>query len=103
LVRAAEQGGMFEQVLKQIAEYIEHELEIRRKISVETFYPKFVLFVALMLLGRGGFSGGQMAIVGLVLGGMGKANYTFGNYLWDTIGFLIEILLPFLVLVAVFR
>ena len=34
---------------------------------------------------------------------MGKQEYTFGNYLWDTFGFLAQILLPFLILVALFR
>ncbi|HZO88940.1 MAG TPA: type II secretion system F family protein [Chthonomonadaceae bacterium] len=103
LVRAAEQGGMLDRVLLQIADYIEHELEIRRLISRETLYPKFVLFVALMILGKPGFEGGMPAIAQLVVGSMGKLPYTFWNYLQDTFGWGLAILLPLLAAVVVFR
>ena len=104
LVRAAEQGGMLDQVLLQIASYIEHELEIRRLISRETFYPKMVMFFALMILGRGGFMGGTMAIVKLVLGGMGRGeSYSVLDYLFETIGFGLLCLLPFVAAVIAFR
>jgi type II secretory pathway component PulF len=105
LVRAGEQGGMLEQILLQIADYIEHELEIRRLISRETIYPKFVLFCALMILGKPGFEGEMPAVAKLVVGSMGKLAeaYTFGSYLQDTVLFGLMLAVPFLVLVALFR
>jgi type IV pilus assembly protein PilC len=106
LIRAAEHGGMLEQVLKQIAEYVEHDWEIRRLISRETMYPKVVLFVALMILGYPGFLGGTMSVVRLVLGGMGNEQgrgYTFLQYLMETLGFGALCLALFLVPLAIFR
>ena len=94
MIRAAEQGGMLDQVLRQVADYIEHEMEIRRLISRETLYPKITLFVALMILGRPGFTSGLPAVSSLVLGSMGKAAYTFSNYLMDTVGFGLLIAIP---------
>jgi type II secretory pathway component PulF len=81
MVRAAEEGGLLDQVLRHLADYVEHELEMKRMISRETFYPKLVLFVALMIMGRTGLSGGDLAIVGLVVNGTGAA------YLANTLGF----------------
>ena len=98
LVRAAEQGGMLDVALRQIADYVEHELEIRRLISRETLYPKIVLFVALMILGIGGITGGMMALVGLVLGQL-----TPLQYLESTIGAGFGLLVPILLSVAIFR
>ena len=98
LVRAAEQGGMLDLALKQIADYVEHEIEIRRLISKETLYPKIVLFVALMILGKSALTGGVMAIVGLVLGTL-----TPLQYLGDTIGALLALLIPIFGCVAIFR
>jgi type II secretory pathway component PulF len=98
LVRASEQGGMLDRVLVQLAEYSEHELEIRRIIRRETFYPKAVLFVALMIFGSSIVGSGEMAIVRLVLGdlsGMG--------YLANTLGFGLVMLFPILALVAICR
>lgn len=98
LVRAAETGGMLDQVLRQLASYVEHDLEIKRLISRETLYPKIVLFVALMILGRPGFFGGTMSIVGLILG-----QYTGAQYFNDTLGFLFLLLFPIFALYAVYR
>jgi type II secretory pathway component PulF len=103
LVRAAEKGGLLDQVLIRIAEYIEHELEIRRLVSRETLYPKLTLFMALMILGRPGFAGDLPAVASLVLGGMGKGEYTSTNYFMDTLGFGLMILIPFLIAVVIFR
>ena len=94
MIRAAEQGGLLDQVLRQVADYIEHEIEIRRLISRETLYPKITLFMALMILGRTGFTSGMPAVSSLVLGSMGKAAYTFSNYLADTVGFGLLIAIP---------
>ncbi len=103
MVRAAEQGGMLDSVLRQIGDYVEHDLEIRRLVGRETLYPKLVLFVAIMILGRSGFAGGQMAVVKLVLGGMGKDAYTAVDYFWDTLGFLLLVLGAIFGAVAIFR
>jgi len=103
IVRAAEQGGMLDTSLRQVADYVENDLAIRRLISRETIYPKIVLFVALMLLGRPGFMFGQMAIVSFVLGGMGKSAYTGVDYLKDTLGFGILCLFPIVACIICFR
>ncbi len=103
IVRAAEEGGMLDTSLRQLADYVENDLSIRQLISRETIYPKIVMFVALMLLGRPGFFFGTMAIVRFVLGGMGKDEYTGLSYLGDTLGFGLLCLFPFLAMVIAFR
>ena len=103
IIRAAEQGGMLDTSLRQLADYVENDLAIRRLISRETIYPKIVMFVALMLLGRPGFMFQQMAIVRFVLGEMGKDAYTFSHYLFDTVGFGLLCLLPIAAGMIAFR
>lgn len=103
LVRAAEKGGMLDQTLIEIADYIEHEIEVRRLISRETLYPKLTLLMAFVILGRPGFAGGMPAVASLVVGGMGKMEYSAANYFWDTLGFLAMWIVPILALVALFR
>ena len=103
LVRAAEQGGMLDQVLMQIADYVEHELEIRHMIRRETLQPKITLTVAFLILGRPGFSGAMPAVSSLVVGTMGKMAYTLTDYLMDTFGFALTLLIPVLALTALFR
>lgn len=49
MIRVGEMGGALEQVLRQIATYLENELELRRLISRVTFYPKLVLFFAIVI------------------------------------------------------
>lgn len=54
MIRAGEASGMLEKMCNRIADYLEREVEIRRKLKRETLYPKIVLFVAgcvLLLLG----------------------------------------------------
>lgn len=97
MIRASEEGGMIDQVLRHLADYVEHELEIRRMIARETMYPKIVIFVAVMILGRSGLTGGPLAVVGLVLGGGG------GGYLANTVGFAGAILLAVFAAYATFR
>lgn len=103
LVRASEKGGMLDKVLLQLADYTEHELAMRRLISAETFYPKLVLFFALMMLGGHFFETAMPAVARLVLGGMGKDNYGMSEYLGDTLGFGLMLLAPILILVVIFR
>ncbi len=101
MIRAAEEGGMLDQVLRHIADYVEHELEMRRMISRETFYPKVVLFFALMIMGRTGLTGGALAVVGLVVGEAGGAGGV--GYLANTVGFGGAILLTIFAAVAIYR
>ncbi len=103
MIRAAEQGGMLDSTLKQVADYIEHDIEIRRLISRETLYPKITLFMALMILGRPGFTSGLPAVSKLVLGSMGKETYTAMNYLADTLGFGLMMAVPVVGVAIVFR
>lgn len=63
LIRAGEMGGMMELMCVRIADYLERELEIRRKIKRETLYPKMVL----------GLAGIVLLILGFVGAGMGQA------------------------------
>jgi len=46
LIRAGELGGMMDQMCTRLANYLEREMETRRKLKRETLYPKIVLFVA---------------------------------------------------------
>lgn len=103
LIRAAEKGGMLDQTLLDVADYVDHEIEIRRLVSRETLYPKFTLFVAFMILGRPGFAGGMPAVASMVVGGMGKMEYSMAAYLWDTVGFMAMWIVPIIALVALFR
>lgn len=50
LVRAGERGGLLESMLRGIADHLEYEMELRRTISRETFYPKLVVVLAMLLL-----------------------------------------------------
>ncbi len=51
MIRVGETSGALEQTLRQIATYLENELELRRLISRVTFYPKLVLFFAILIPG----------------------------------------------------
>ncbi len=51
MIRVGETGGALETILRQIATYLENELELRRLISRVTFYPKLVLFFAILIPG----------------------------------------------------
>ena len=103
LIRASEETGTLEETLRRIADYVEHDLNIKRMIQREMTYPILVLFVALMILGRPGFLGGDMALVQLVLGSMGKAEYTGVSYFMDTLGFGLLIVVLSLFPIALFR
>ncbi|MDW8051330.1 MAG: type II secretion system F family protein [Armatimonadota bacterium] len=49
MVRVGETSGALERVLRLIATYLENELELRRLVSRVTFYPKIVLFFAIVI------------------------------------------------------
>ncbi|MFQ3610793.1 MAG: type II secretion system F family protein [Fimbriimonadales bacterium] len=51
MIRVGETGGALEQVLRRVAQYMEDELELRRLLSRVTFYPKLVLFFAILIPG----------------------------------------------------
>lgn len=88
MLRAAEHGGMIEQMLNRIADYLEQELALRRLISRLTIYPKLVLFSALFILGRSFFSDFTPALSKLIVGQMAKMDYSPMDYLNDTVIFL---------------
>ena len=97
MLRASEHGGLIEDTLRQVGDYVEHEMDVRRLIARETLYPKIVLVVLVMLMGRSGIFHGKPAIAVLVLGG------SVGGYFMDTIGFALALLIPILALVVFFR
>ncbi len=49
MIRVGETSGALEAILRKIAEYLENELELRRLLSRVTFYPKTVLFFAIVI------------------------------------------------------
>lgn len=63
LIHAGEMGGMMDVMCVRIADYLDRETEIRRKLKRETLYPKIVLAVA----------GFVLLILGFVQAGMGSA------------------------------
>jgi type II secretory pathway component PulF len=93
MIRAAEHGGMMDRMLLRISDYLEREIALRQMISRLTLYPKIVLFVALMILGKSFFLTGLPAFSRLVLGMMGKGDYGAMEYLNDTLIFLAVLLL----------
>lgn len=50
MVRAGEEGGFFADALKQIASYIEREVELRNLYRRITFYPKLQFFLAIFIV-----------------------------------------------------
>ncbi len=103
MIGAAEKGGMLDSVLRQIADDVEHELQMKRMLLVEILFPTATLIAAFMLLGAHFFVDGMPAISKLVLGSMGKQAYTFMDYLNDTIFFALKMLIPAFFVVALFR
>lgn len=49
MVLAGEKSGDLSGVLAQVAEHLEYEHELRRKLSLQTFYPKLLLAAALLI------------------------------------------------------
>ncbi len=87
LIKAGEEGGLLEEMLERLADYLERDYRLRLKIRAGTFYPK-VLLVAGIFIPK---------IPILVVGG------GLMPYLRETVGFAGPILLGVLVLVALFR
>ncbi len=92
LIRAGEHGGMMEIMCSRIADYLEREVEIRRKLQRETLYPKIVLCIAglvLLILAWAkagmGATGVQAIVTRLILavtvGGIAFGVWWLGRYL----------------------
>jgi len=104
MVRAAEHGGLLDQMLRRIADYLEQELALRRLISRLTLYPKIVAIVALFILGRSFFTDFTPALSRLIIAMMmGSGGYTLWNYLNDTVFFLFWVGLVVFAIVAFCR
>ncbi|MCB8932066.1 MAG: type II secretion system F family protein [Fimbriimonadaceae bacterium] len=50
LIRAGEEGGMLEGSVKQIAEYLEREIELRNLMRRVTIYPKLVVGASIVIV-----------------------------------------------------
>ena len=76
MMRAGETSGLLETMCSRIAAYLEREVDIRRKLKMETLYPKIVLALAGCVLvlsrvpkgGNGGTHSAKVEIGGSVLG-----------------------------------
>lgn len=103
MIRAAEHSGTLEDTLARLADYLERELNLRRMISRLTLYPKLVLLAALFILGRSFFREGMPAFSKLIVGSLGRTNYTGWNYFTDTALLLIVLGLVYASVVSAAR
>ncbi|MEJ5252131.1 MAG: type II secretion system F family protein [Chthonomonadetes bacterium] len=87
LIQAGEEGGLLDNMLERLADYLERDYRLRLKIRAGTFYPK-VLLVAGIFIPK---------IPILVVGG------GLIPYLRETVGWAGPILLAVLAVLAVFR
>jgi type II secretory pathway component PulF len=49
MLEAAEVGGLMDQMMRRIADYLEREYEVRQQIKRKTLYPKLVLLAAIFI------------------------------------------------------
>lgn len=49
LIRAGETGGMLDNILERIADYLEREHKIRQTLRMSTFYPKILVLAVIMI------------------------------------------------------
>lgn len=49
MITAGEQSGRLDEVLEEVADYLEKEQELRRMLSRETFYPKVLVAAAILI------------------------------------------------------
>lgn len=94
LVEAGEEGGRLEDMLRDAAHYLERDVELRRMVSRETFYPK-VLIAACLFIPLG-----ARVIIAAVTGSASAAFATLlgGLLLYAVIGGL-----PALAIYALYR
>jgi len=87
LIQAGEEGGLLENMLERLADYLERDYKLRLKIRAGTFYPKVLLLAGIFI----------PKIPVLVVGG------GLIPYLRETVGWAGPILLAVLAVVAVMR
>ncbi|MCS7310655.1 MAG: type II secretion system F family protein [Armatimonadetes bacterium] len=87
LIQAGEEGGLLEQMLERLADYLERDYKLRLKIRAGTFYPKVLLLAGIFI----------PKIPTLVVGG------GLIPYLRETVGWAGPILLAVLAVVAIMR
>ena len=87
LIQAGEEGGLLENMLERLADYLERDYKLRLKIRAGTFYPKLLLLAGIFI----------PKIPILVVGG------GLIPYLRETVGWAGPILLAVLAIVAVVR
>lgn len=87
LIQAGEEGGLLEQMLERLADYLERDYKLRLKIRAGTFYPKVLLLAGIFI----------PKVPILVVGG------GLIPYLRETVGWAGPILLAVLVVVAIVR
>ena len=105
LIRAGETSGQMDLMATRIAEYLEKEIDIRRRLKQETLYPKIVLFVAWLVgglllylrIGGKGSVGGMLTATAIAVGTL-FAVWWGGRYLcqypsfgarWDYVKLLV--------------
>lgn len=87
LIQAGEEGGLLEQMLERLADYLERDYKLRLKIRAGTFYPKVLLLAGIFI----------PKVPILVVGG------GLIPYLRETVGWAGPILLAVLLVVAIVR
>lgn len=50
MIRVGEEGGSMDRSLQQIADYVEHEIEIRNLVRRVTIYPKLVIAASIIIV-----------------------------------------------------
>lgn len=67
MITAGEEGGRLEEMLEEVADYLEKEHELRQMLSRETFYPKILIAAAILI------PLAAQVIIALVMSGVGAA------------------------------
>lgn len=78
LIRVGEQGGVLERSCRQLADYLQYEIELRNLVRRLTFYPKLTIFASILIVLVAN------AIIGSVGGGAGISTplTTPSTWLW---------------------
>lgn len=50
LIRVGEQGGVLEKSCRQLADYLQYEIELRNLVRRLTFYPKLTIFASIFIV-----------------------------------------------------
>jgi type IV pilus assembly protein PilC len=94
LVEAGEEGGRLEEMLRDAAMYLERDVELRRMVARETFYPKILLAACLFIP-----LATKVIVAGITKNGLAAAGVLFlGLLMYAIFGGL-----PVLALYAVYR